>query len=145
MNPNARHNARHYALQALYQWQIADAPTEEIEKQFIQTEIKKNTDLDYFKELLHSIPKEQNVLDNTIAPFLKRKLNELDPVELIILRIGTYELMKRPDIPYRVVINESLELTKRFGSIEGFKFVNSILDLVAKQERAVEIQKSSQK
>lgn len=139
MNPHARRNAREYALQAMYQWQISGTPLNELELQFLTREIRKKTDLEYFKELINSIPKQFEELDNIMSPYLSRDRNELDPIELAILRIAIYELAKRIDIPYRVAINEALELTKRFGSIEGYKFVNGVLDQVARQLRALEI------
>lgn len=142
MNPTARRHAREYALQAMYQWQISGTSLSDLELQFLTREIRKKTDLDYFKELMHSIPKQFDELDTVFKPFLSRPFDELDPIELAILRIATYELAKRLDIPYRVAINEALELTKKFGSIEGFKFVNGVLDQVAKQLRSHEINAS---
>lgn len=140
MNPTARHNARQYALQALYQWQITETPLAELESQFLTHEIRKKTDLDYFKELLHAVVKQYAELDERMTAFLtNRALDELDPIELTCLRIATYELNYRLDVPYRVIINEALELTKKFGSIEGYKFVNGVLDQLAKQLRTVEI------
>ena len=139
MNPTARRHARHYALQALYQWQLSGAPTPEIEAQFLADQIKKTTDLEYFKELLQRIPAEQAKLDEVFIPFLKRPILELDPIELAILRLATYEFVNRLDIPYRVAINEALELTKKFGSIEGYKFVNGVLDQVARKVRHLEV------
>lgn len=139
MNPSARRNAREYALQAMYQWQISGTPLSDLELQFLTREIRKKTDVEYFKELMHAIPKTCDELDSTMKPFLSRELDELDPVEMAILRIAIYELSKRLDIPYRVAINEALELTKRFGSIEGYKFVNGVLDQVARQLRGPEM------
>lgn len=139
MNPTARRNARHYALQAMYQWQLSGAPINEIENEFLLHQIKKKTDLEFFKELIHSVPKQFDELDEHMSPFLNRSIEELDPIELAILRLGIYELKNRLDIPYRVVINESLEMTKKFGSIEGFKFVNGILDQVARKLRSHEV------
>lgn len=136
INPVARHNARRYALQAMYQWQLANTSLQQLEHEFLQYHIDKKLDLEYFKELIHGIPEYQHEIDQSIQPFLDRDLNEIDPIELAVLRLGTYELLKRPDIPYRVVINEALELTKKFGSIEGYKFINSILDRVAKKNRS---------
>lgn len=135
LDPVARHNARRYALQAIYQWQIADASPAHIENEFLEHRIDKKLDLAYFKELLHGVPAHQQEIDEAMRPFLGRPLPEIDPVELAVLRIATYELLHRLDVPYRVVINEALELTKKFGSVEGFKFVNSILDRVAKKHR----------
>lgn len=139
MSPAARHNARHYALQAMYQWQLANTSIADLETEFLKYQIDKKIDLDYFKELLHGIPKHQAELDQTMQPFLGRNLQEIDPIELNVLRLAIYELLKRPDVPYRVIINEALELAKKFGSIEGYKFVNGVLDRVAKQCRATEV------
>jgi N utilization substance protein B len=140
MNPSARHNARHHALQAMYQWQLSHTPISDIEAQFIAHHItNKKIDLDYFKELIRAVPAQQEELDQEMIPFLSRPIDELDPIELAILRLSIYELSKRIDIPYRVVINEALELTKKFGSVEGYKFVNGILDQVARKLRTHEI------
>lgn len=139
MNPIARRQARQYAVQAMYQWQLSHAPISDIEAQFLLNHIKKKIDLEYFKELLHAIPSECDELDAHMTPFLSRPIQELDPVELAILRLSVYELAKRLDIPYRVAINEALELTKKFGSIEGYKFVNGVLDQVARKLRIHEI------
>lgn len=138
MNPTARRHAREYALQAMYQWQIAASSLADIEAEFLVHHIKQKTDLEYFKELIHAIPSQFDELDNHMAPFLNRPIQELDPIELAILRLGIYELANRLDIPYRVSINESLELAKKFGSIEGYKFVNGILDQVARKLRSTE-------
>ncbi len=139
MKPSLRRNARQYALQAMYQWQLCATSIKELELDFLVHHIKQKTDLDYFKELIHNIPKEHTELDNYLIPFLSRPIAELDPIELAILRLGTYELSKRLDIPYRVAINEALELTKRFGSVEGYKFVNGVLDQIARKLRSDEI------
>ena len=139
MNPTARRHARQYALQAMYQWQISSAPIDEIELDFLVHHIKQKTDVDYFKELIHGIPKSCDTLDHHMIPFLSRPIDELDPIELAILRLGIYELVNRLDVPYRVVINEALELTKKFGSVEGYKFVNGILDQTARTLRTDEI------
>jgi N utilization substance protein B len=145
MNPMARRNARHYALQAMYQWQLSGATSKEIEEQFIAHQITKNIDLDYFKELIHGVPENTSVLDEQMKPFIKRPLTELDPVEISILRLAIYEFMHRLDTPYRVVLNEALELTKKFGSVEGYKFVNGVLDQVARKIRATEVADHAQK
>ena len=137
-DPVARHNARRYALQAMYQWQLAGTPITDLETEFLNYHIDKKVDIDYFKELIHGIPKHQTELDAEMLPFLGRTVNEIDPVELAVLRLAIYELTKRPDVPYRVIINEALELAKQFGSIEGHKFVNGILDRIAKKNRKLE-------
>jgi len=145
MDPGARHNARHYAVQALYQWQVNKTPAIELEAEFISHHIDKKVDLDYFKELIHGVQEQQQELDQAMQPYLGRLLQEIDPVELAVLRLATYELIKRPDVPYRVIINEALELTKTFGSIEGYKFVNGVLDRVAKKTRTDEINMTKHK
>ncbi len=139
INPVARHNARRYALQAMYQWQLAGTSVTEIESEFLHYHIDKKLDLSYFKELIHGVPKHQHEIDHEIQPFLGRGMHEIDPIELAVLRLATYELIKRPDVPYRVIINEALELTKKFGSVEGHKFVNGVLDRIAKKNRVTEI------
>jgi N utilization substance protein B len=145
MNPTARRHARHYALQALYQWVIGGDTSREIEEQFIAHQITKDLDMPYFKELIHAVPEKHLELDEHMKPFLKRPIKELDPIEQSILRLSVYELTYRLDIPYRVVINEALELTKKFGSVEGFKFVNGVLDQVARKTRATEVAADAKK
>lgn len=139
MNPTARRHAREYALQAMYQWQLSATPLHELEAEFLLHHVKQKTDLEYFKELIHAIPKEYDQLDHHMLPFLSRPVTELDPIELAILRVGVYELAHRLDVPYRVAINEALELTKKFGSVEGYKFVNGVLDQVARRLRSEEV------
>lgn len=135
LNPVARHNARRYALQAMYQWQLAGTSMNDIEHEFLNYHIDKKLDLAYFKELIHGVLKHKHEIDQAMEPYLGRPLLEIDPVELAVLRLAVFELIKRPDVPYRVVINEALELTKKFGSSEGFKFVNGVLDRIAKKYR----------
>ncbi len=138
LDPRKRHYARQYVLQALYQKQMADTPTHDIESEFLRFQITKDCDLEYFKDLLHGIAKQLPLLDEHIKRHLSRPLAEMDMVELAVLRLATYELLQRPDVPYPVVINEALQLTKKFGSVEGYKFVNGVLDKVAKETRKTE-------
>jgi N utilization substance protein B len=138
-NANARRQARTYALQALYQWQIADHALNEVEAQFRAQFDFANADLAYFHELLHEIPAHLSDVQNSFIPHLDRKLDDLDPIELSVLRIGCYELLKRIDVPYKVAINESVNLAKKFGATDGHKYINGILDKVAHEVRAVEI------
>src|SRR5579872_2799952 len=133
MAPVARRLARQYALQAIYQWQLSQALPADIETQFLAKQINKRTDMEYFRELIYAIPGQYAELDGYMVPFLNRPIQEVDPIELAILRLSIYELAKRLDVPYRVSINEALELTKKYGSVEGFKFVNGVLDHVARQ------------
>ena len=139
LNPAARRLARQYALQAMYQWQLADAAIKDIELDFLQNQINKPIDLEYFKVLLHGVPEQLTEIDQAIQPFTGRHFDEIDPIELGVLRLATFELLHRLDVPYRVVINEALELTKKYGSVEGYKFVNGVLDKVARSIRQTEV------
>lgn len=126
-------------MQALYQWMMSGADLYEIEAQFRAEHDSSKVDIEYFKELLYQIPKQLADIDTIFTPFLDRSIDELNPVELSILRIGCYELRHRLEIPYRVVINESVSLTKEFGAEEGHKYVNGVLDKVAKCTRQSEM------
>lgn len=138
-----RSNARRRALQALYQWQLTGQNLADIETQFLQEEDMAKTDLDYFKELLHEIPKHITELEAHCLPHVTRPMDQVDPVERAALLIGLYELQYRLDVPYRVAINEAVELAKSFGAEQGHKFVNGLLDKVAKQLRAAEFKAKS--
>jgi N utilization substance protein B len=137
--PTKRRKARRLALQALYQWQLTQTPIIDIKNQFITDPSFVKVDHVYFFELLQSIPNSVIELDEHIKPLLDRSIAELNPVELAILRIGVYELAYRLDIPWRVAIDEALRLAKTFGVHEGFRFVNAVLDKVAKKLRTAEI------
>jgi N utilization substance protein B len=134
MKPSARVQAREYALQALYQWTIAGGDATEIEQQFLKNANMHQVDTEYFSNLLHGVITNVVKLDEMIMKFSKKAITALSPVELSVLRLATYELMFRPDVPAPVVINEALELTKNFGSIEGHKFVNGVLDKIKNYE-----------
>jgi N utilization substance protein B len=141
-NPLAakRHKARHYAMQALYQWHMAGAPLNDIEAEFRAEYDFGKVDGEYFHALLHEIPARVDEIEAVFAPHMvDRSVKELGPVELALLRIGSYELMERIDVPYKVVINESVNLAKKFGATDSHKFVNGVLDQVARQLRTVEI------
>ena len=133
-----RSNARRRALQALYQWQMTGQNLSDIERQFLDEEDMAKTDLDYFKELLHSAPAHLTELEAHCLPHVSRPLDQVDPVERAALLIGLYELQYRLDVPYRVAINEAVELAKTFGAEQGHKFVNGLLDKVAKELRPTE-------
>jgi N utilization substance protein B len=138
-DPALRRKARHYALQALYQWQISRNALSDIEAQF-RTEFDfAGTDLDYFQTLLHEVPKHVGELESLFAPLLDRELKDLTPIELTVLRMGAYELAHRIDVPYKVVINEAVALTKKFGATDGYKYINGVMDRLAQQVRAVEV------
>ena len=135
----ARSLARERAMQALYQWQLTGQELAAIEQQFLDEQDMKDVDKKYFKELLHGVPKQIDEFDALCDELLSRPIGQVDPVERAILRIGLYELKQRLDIPYRVVINEAVELAKSFGAEQGHKFINGTLDKAAKSLRAVEI------
>jgi N utilization substance protein B len=136
--PSARRKARRFAMQALYEWAIAQNPMFEIEARYRVDNDMHKVDLEYFHELIHEIVKQVEAIDDAFLPHLDRKFHELDHVERAILRIGTYELLHRLDVPYKVVINEGIELAKDFGATESHRYVNGVLDEVAKQHRKVE-------
>ncbi len=128
--------ARQTAVQALYQWQMTGQNLNDIEQQFYLERHVKTAQRSYFKELLHGIPAQLDVLDQALGEFVDRAVEKIDPVERAILRIGVYELFNRPDVPYKVVINESINLAKRYGATESHKYVNSVLDKIAHKQRS---------
>lgn len=138
-NPALRHKARHYAMQALYQWQINQNALQTIEQQFRAEYDFSQVDLEFFQELLHRVPAQLGELDALFSPHLDRPIREVTPIELALLRMGTYELAYRIDVPFKVAINEAVSLAKKFGAAESHKYINGVLDNVAKQTRAVEI------
>jgi N utilization substance protein B len=139
MRKGSRHKARRAAVQALYQWHLTGQPPGEIENHFILGHEMEDVDLEYFHQLVREIPLHRHELDDHILPHLDRKLNEVDPVELACLRLGAYEFEFHPEIPYKVVLNEAVELAKTFGAEHGHKYVNAILDKVAHKLRSDEL------
>ena len=138
-DPALRRKARHYALQALYQWQISRNALSDIEAQFRAEFDFSNTDLEYFQTLLHEVPKHVGELEQSFEPLLDRQLKDLTPIELTVLRMGAYELAYRIDVPYKVVINEAVALAKKFGATDGHKYINGVMDKLAQQLRQVEV------
>jgi N utilization substance protein B len=139
--PSARRKARHYAMQSLYQWQMTKNALSDIEMQFrldYEKEFKK-VDLAFYQDLLHQVPANLTEVEAAFSEFLDRDISELDPIELAVLRLGSYELIKRIDVPYKVVINESVALTKKFGAADGHKYINGVLDKLARKVRTVEV------
>jgi len=134
----ARSRARRRALQALYAWQISGTPMKGIIEQFKHEQEMEVADLDYFVDLLINIEQRRPALDEALQPFLDREVELVDPIERAVLRLGAYELMHRVDVPYRVVINEAIETTKRFGADFGHTYVNGVLDKLAAQCRGPE-------
>jgi N utilization substance protein B len=135
----ARTNARKTAVQALYQWQMTGQNLSEIERQFLEEERLKNAQKSYFTELFYGVPKNLADIDQALEQFVDRPVEKIDPVERAILRIGVYELLHRLDMPYKVILNEGINLAKCFGADGSHKYVNGILDKVAQQKRALEI------
>ncbi len=138
----ARTRARELVLQALYQKQIAGHDCGELVAQFHEQAAYQRVDQVFFDETLKAICKSQSDLEASIAGLIDRPLKQLDPVELGILLIGVFELQSRIDIPYKVVINEGVNLARRFGATDGHKFVNACLDNAAQSLRQVEIKGS---
>ncbi len=126
-----RTRARHRILQALYQWELTQHDLHDIEKHFHEDQDMRRVDIEYFKELLHEIPKQKEAIDAKLEPLLDRPIDQLDPIEINILRIAAYELIKRIDIPYKAIINEAVELAKAFGAEDSHKFVNGVVDRIA--------------
>lgn len=139
-SPSARHKARRFALQALYSCQIAGTPPNEVEAYYRAENDMRKTDVGYFHELLRGVAGHASALDEAFAMYLDRPVRELDPIERIILRIGVFEMQHRAEVPVRVAINEGIELAKEFGATdESHKYINGILDKVARRLRAAEI------
>lgn len=131
-NVNPRRRARECAVQAIYSWQVSKNDLSEIESSFMAEQDMKGVDKKYFRELLHGVISHSSELDTKMESFLnERSLDELGFVEHAILRIAVYELLKREDVPYKVVINEAIDLTKTFGAEDSHKFINGVLDKVA--------------
>ncbi|MDG1179779.1 MAG: transcription antitermination factor NusB [Gammaproteobacteria bacterium] len=134
-----RHKARHYAVQALYRWHMNEQSSTDIEAEFRIDYDFAHVDLEYFQALLHGVVKTYAALDAYLEPLLDRKLDDLDAVELAILRMGLFELKERLDVPFKVVINESVSLTRKFGATDGHKYINGVLDKAARGLRTVEL------
>jgi transcription antitermination protein NusB len=128
----ARVHARRCAVQSLYQWQISGKDPANIHTEFIAERELDRVDLEYFRMLTRDVPARIEEIDQVLIQVVDRPLKELDPVERAVLAIGVYELMFRLDIPIRVVINEAIELTKMFGADQAYKYVNGVLDKVAR-------------
>jgi len=133
-----RSRSRSLAIQALYQWQMAGQDIGSIISHFLLEQDGKKFDSEYFAELVRAVPARLHELDAALAPCVDRALESVDPVERAILRLGAYELIEHPEIPYRVVINEAVELAKTFGAEQGHRYVNGVLDKAARALRPLE-------
>jgi N utilization substance protein B len=136
-----RSQARHHAVQAVYQWQMTGQNVSDIETQFLTEQDQDGFEVPYFKELLHGVLTHLAELDAQLQPCLDRAIESVDPVERAILRLGTFEFAHHPEVPFRVVINEAVELAKVFGAEQGHKYVNGVLDKLAKKIRPIETKK----
>lgn len=138
--PAQRRKARHYAMQAVYQWQLNQIDPNEIGKQFKSEYDMSHVDVGYFDELLlNSISKGQE-LDKVYEPYLiDRTISELDAITVSLLRIASYEFLNRIDVPFKVVISEAVSLAKKFGAADSHKFINAVLDRAAETLRATEV------
>ena len=132
-----RHLARERAIQALYQREITGQTVADIHAQFLEDREMKGLDVPYFQRLIRGADKHRNELDSLYSPYLDRAVASLDIIERVILRMACYELVHEAGVPYRVVINEGVELAKRFGGEQGHKYVNAVLDKTAKVARAI--------
>lgn len=139
---NPKRKARALALQALYQWDMTRLPSNEVMSQFMAEQDLQGANQKYFTRLIEGIFAELDALDEKIEPKLDRERSELNPVELAVLRIAVYELLHCWDVPYKVVINEAIELTKDFGANQGYKYVNGVLDSLVSECRPLEAKKS---
>lgn len=139
---SARRRARRFLVQALYQWQVSGEDPGEVLLQFVDERNLGNADIEYFRELMRAIPADVEALDARIAPLLERSIAMIDPVERGIVRLACYELHDRLEVPGRVVIDEAVELAKAFGADQSHRFVNGLVDRLARQLRPREFGRS---
>lgn len=140
IDPVARSRSRRRALQAIYAWQLSSTSEGALIAEFAHEQAHEIADLEYFEDLVRGVLRHVAQLDAALADFLDRKVDEVDLIERAALRIAAYELLHRPDVPYRVVINEAIDSTKRFGSEHGHTYVNGVLDKAAVVLRGAESQ-----
>lgn len=133
-----RRRARRRALQAIYQWHMTGQDPAEVLRQFIEIQDMSGVDVEHFERLLLGVGKHCDNLDSELQPFLDRSIEQLDVMELAALRIGAFELLYCPELPYRVVLDECVDLAHRFGSEQGHTYVNAVLDKAVKQWRVHE-------
>ena len=140
IDPVLRGRARRRALQAIYAWQVAGGDAKQVIAQFAHEQAREIADLEYFEDLVRGTIGRVAQLDDALVPYLDREVAQVDPIERAALRIAAYELLHRPDVPYRVVLNEAIDSTKRFGSEHGHTYVNGVLDKAAAALRSTESQ-----
>ncbi len=134
MKPSARRKARELAVQAVYSWQLSGNNVADVELHFINENSKRRFDIEYFQLLFRGVCLNTSDIDAAIAPHVARPLDEVDHVEKAILRIAVFELKESKDVPYKVVINEAIEIAKSFAADDSHKFVNGVLDKVVKAQ-----------
>lgn len=134
----ARSRARRRALQAIYAWQIGGSRMNAVIDQFRHEQDMEVADLEYFEDLLNGVERHVEAIDDALKPYVDREVGQIDPIERAALRLAAYELKYRPDVPYRVIINEAIEVTKRFGADHGHSYVNGVLDKLASALRSTE-------
>ena len=134
-----RRKARHFGLQALYQWTLSGASPSDIEAEFRVDNDFRHTDGEYFSAVLRGVVHDVEGLELLFEHALDRKLDELDPIERNLLRLGTFELRDRIDVPYKVVISEAVALAKKFGATDSHRYINGVLDRVARELRQAEL------
>lgn len=139
MKISNRRKARKLALQAIYQWQLNPESVATIEAQYLTEANAKKIDLEYFSALLRGVIINVAAIDEAMSQAVDRKINELNPIELAALRLAIFELLFHLEVPVKVVINESLEIVKTFGSVDGYKYVNGVLDKLAQGIRKEEL------
>lgn len=135
---SARRRSREFAVQGLYQWLLSRGDAGAIQAHLADSPVFGKADLEHFQAILYGVVREIDVLHEAIAPHVDRKLEQLSPVEHATLLVAAYELAHHPEIPYRVVINEAVEIAKTFGGTDGYKYVNGVLDRVASRLRPAE-------
>lgn len=138
IDPTARSRARRRAAQAIYAWQVGGNAMPAVIEEFRHEQDMEIADLEYFEDLLRGVESHCGDLDSGLAPFLDRDMAQIDPLERAVLRLAAYELRHRIDVPYRVVLNEAIEIAKRFGSEHGHTYINGVLDKAARKWRALE-------
>jgi len=136
VKPAARRKARRLAIQAVYSWQLSNNSVSDIEAEFLTDNDVSKVDVDYFQDLLRGVAASVSSLDEALSPYTDRPFAELDQIERAILRVAGYELKSRLDVPYKVVMNEAIELAKAFGADDSHRFVNGVLDKAVDSLRA---------
>jgi transcription antitermination protein NusB len=134
-----RARARRRALQAVYAWQVSGGPISRQIEQFAHEQAKEIADLAYFEDLLTGLEKNLGEIDDALREYIDRDIDQVDPIERGVLRLAAYELLHRPDVPYRVVLNEAVETAKRFGAEHGHTYINGVLDKASVTWRAAEV------